>query len=43
MLYGPEGETQQWKRVTSVPLRNAQGTVVGTISAIVDIDMLKRS
>jgi PAS domain S-box-containing protein len=43
MLYGPEGGTQIWMQVSAVPMRDEGGEVVGTVSALVDIDALKRS
>lgn len=43
MLYGKEGGVQSWKQVSSVPLRNETGGSAGAVSAIADIDALKRS
>ncbi|WP_114948585.1 PAS domain-containing protein [Microvirga calopogonii] len=42
MLYGGEREAH-WKQVSSIPLRDEHGDVIGTVSAIADIDALKRS
>ncbi len=42
-LYRPEHGEDVWTRVSGLPLYDANGTITGSISVIVDIDQQKRS
>lgn len=42
MLFGTELDAR-WKQVTSIPMRDMTGAIIGAISSISDIDVLKRS